>query len=274
MTELRFAFGKNWKSFLKGVSEQAIDESYENLKAMIGREDLEGMTFLDVGSGSGLSSLSAIRLGAYQVVSFDIDQDSVRCTEETRDQFDIPQDHWKILHGSALDESFLAELGQFDFVYSWGVLHHTGDMWQAIANVEQRVGPSGYLYVALYNDQGWASRAWLFIKWLYNRMPTYLRPFVFWPAFLRLWGPTTIKDLAKGKPFHTWRSYAKNRGMSPMTDAVDWVGGYPFEVATPARVTKFISELGYEAINSKTVGRGRACNEFVFRRKTESQDGA
>jgi 2-polyprenyl-6-hydroxyphenyl methylase/3-demethylubiquinone-9 3-methyltransferase len=136
-------------------------------------------------------------------------------------------------------------------------------MWQAVENACVPVGPSGQLFIAIYNDQGRPSHYWTKVKKLYNQLPSGLRFFVLGPAFVRLWGPTFFRDSLHGRPFHTWRTYFLNRGMSPWRDVVDWVGGYPFEVAKPEQVFEFCRDREFKLVTLRTDG-GRGCNEFVF----------
>jgi 2-polyprenyl-6-hydroxyphenyl methylase/3-demethylubiquinone-9 3-methyltransferase len=261
----RFEFGDNWAQFLELIDDDRLQAAEESLRLMLGIDDLRGKRFLDIGSGSGLFSLAARRLGA-RVHSFDFDPQSVACTAELKRRL-FPQDRdWVVERGSVLDQDYLARLGEFDFVYSWGVLHHTGDMWEALQNAAQMVTDGGLLCIAIYNDQGWASKAWLRLKRAYNRLPRKLRWLVLGPAFVRLWGPTTFRDFVRGQPFRTWRAYGKQsmRGMSPWRDVVDWVGGLPFEVAKPEGVFEFIRQRGFSLLRMKTCGGGHGCNEFVF----------
>ena len=146
----RFAFGENWRRFLAILKEKHIQQAEDSLRRMLEISDLRGKTFLDVGCGSGLFSLAARRLGA-RVHSFDYDPESVGCTQELRQRY-FPQDpDWRIEEGSVLNNNYLAGLGHFDVVYSWGVLHHTGAMWRALENVAGSVARGGKLFIAIYN---------------------------------------------------------------------------------------------------------------------------
>src|ERR1041384_7288521 len=174
----RFEFGKNWTKFLELLNDERIAEAESSLREMLECENLNGKSFLDIGSGSGLFSLAARRLGA-RVHSFDYDPQSVACTRELRRRFFPDDAQWQVGAGSALDEQYLRALGLFDVVYSWGVLHHTGAMWQALAHAALPVAPGGRLFIAIYNDVGWRSNLWRAIKRTYNALPPALRlPFV------------------------------------------------------------------------------------------------
>lgn len=260
--ELRFAFGRNWRSFLATLDEHRIDEARRRLSESLSRDDLHGVRALDIGSGSGLSSLVMHQLGA-DVVAFDYDVDSVACTEELRRRYAPDASNWQIMRGSALDPAFVATLGKFDLVYSWGVLHHTSAMWAAIELAVARVAPHGTLLLALYNDQGWRSRVWRQIKHLYcsGTPGRWLVGAAFYPLFslYALW-----QDL---RHFHMLgthaRQYARKRGMSLFHDWRDWLGGYPFEVAKPEDVVRKLTADGFE-LQRQTLTRGLGCNEFVF----------
>lgn len=217
---------------------------------------------LDIGSGSGLSSLAMRRMSA-QVVSFDFDPESVVCTKELRRRYDSDSGSWEVLQGSILDADFVAGLGQFDLVYSWGVLHHTGEMWRAIDLAEQRVAPGGTLLIALYNDQGWRSNAWRWIKRLYcsGWLGSATVGAVFYPLFFAY---SLLSDLVAWKLPGTYvREYIGRRGMSIFHDWRDWLGGYPFEAAAPAVVKARICEAGF-TLKREGLTSGWGCNEFVF----------
>lgn len=259
----RFEFGKNWAAFLQVLDEDRIQTAVRALQDMLGVSDLRGKSFLDIGSGSGLSSLAARRLGA-RVHSFDYDPMSEACTRELKRRYFNDDPKWTVEPGSVLDPGYLAQLGTFDIVYSWGVLHHTGGMWDALANVAPLVADDGVLFIALYNDQGTASRRWLAVKRLYNRLPGPLRPLLSSAVCCQLWWRRVIKDFFRGQPFHSWREVKKSRGMSAWTDVVDWVGGYPFEVSKPEQIFDFYRDRGFQLARLKTEGGSLGCNEFVF----------
>jgi len=259
----RFKFGNNWKQYLKLLNQQKINFSKECLLGFLDEKTLKGKKFLDVGSGSGLSSLVAKIAGA-EVYSFDYDEESVACSQYLKHKYFPDDPKWKIAQGSALDSKYLASLGKFDIVYSWGVLHHTGEMDQALELIEQNVAENGKLFISLYNDQGLTSKFWIAIKKAYVNSPYLIQQIILFLCYLRLWGPTTIKDFIKFRPFYTWKNYSQNRGMSPQQDVKDWVGGYPFEVSKPEKIIHFFIKKGYNLQKLKTCGGGKGCNEFLF----------
>jgi len=260
---LRFNFGKNWRNYLKNLDKHKIEQAENSLQAMLRVRNLEGRTFLDAGSGSGLFSLAARQLGA-KVTSFDYDPLSVECTESLKETHRKNDTAWTVTRGDVLDADWLASLGTFDVVYSWGVLHHTGDMRRALDNACARVKDNGFLFIALYNDQGAQSSLWKAVKYSYNRLPQAARSLLLWPAMARIWGPTIIKDALILEPLRTWNNYSRERGMSPWHDVLDWVGGYPFEVANVDEVIRLMDRKGFALSNLKTVFGGHGCNEYVF----------
>jgi 2-polyprenyl-3-methyl-5-hydroxy-6-metoxy-1,4-benzoquinol methylase len=252
----RFDFGNNWNRFLKMLDDDRIQEAEKSLKHMLEMENLNGKCFLDIGSGSGLFSLAARRLGA-KVHSFDYDPVSVECTAELKRRY-FPNDvHWKIEEGNALDVSFLNSLGQFDIVYAWGVLHHTGAMWQALEDIVPLVSEGGKLFISIYNDQGVLSLFWKALKRFYNQSSRPIRGLILlwvWALLETRSALIRLVRLQNPLPFKYWKEKKKSRGMSVWHDLVDWVGGYPFEVAKPEEIFDFCWKKGFQLVKLKTCG--------------------
>lgn len=267
----RFEFGQNWTRFLSVLTDERVREAEASLKDLLEVSDLVGRSFLDVGSGSGLFSLAARRLGA-RVHSFDYDPQSVACTAELKRRYFPDDESWTVERGSALDEDYVRGLGRFDVVYSWGVLHHTGRMWEALDNARLPVADGGLLSIAIYNDTGSQSARWKWIKRKYNELPRPLRT----PFALLAIAPDEAKaalgSLLKLKPgdyVRSWTRYDSKRGMSRWHDIIDWVGGHPYEAAKPDEIFEFYRKRGFTLRRLNCLG-GLGCNEFVFIKESEA----
>ncbi|MFZ1699219.1 MAG: class I SAM-dependent methyltransferase [Pyrinomonadaceae bacterium] len=262
----RFEFGKNWAAFLAVLDNDRIAKAEDSLREMLECDDLNGKTFLDIGSGSGLFSLAARRLGA-RVHSFDFDSNSFACTQELRNRYFPNDPNWRVEQGSALDAEYIRSLGKFDMVYSWGVLHHTGEMWCALENAVIPTTDGGKLFIAIYNDTGSQARRWHWIKKTYCRLPRLLKmPFAI-AAILPDEVRQFIHSLFALKPMNyvrSWTRYKNGRGMNRWHDIIDWVGGFPYEVATVDEIFDFYSAKGFTLKKVKSGGVGLGCNEFVF----------
>ena len=260
----RFAFGRNWQRFIDSVDDARIAEAESSLCQMLEMQTLARLRFLDIGSGSGLFSLAARRLGA-TVHSIDYDSDSVACTKELRQRYGQDDPDWAVAHGDALDRAAIGALGSFDIVYAWGVLHHTGAMWRALENAASAVAPGGQLFIALYNDQGWLSRYWHAVKRVYYSGPVGRMAMVVLHAPYLIGLRWLIRSL---------RSRGRlPRGMSLWRDMIDWLGGLPFEVARPGDVVARLEHDGFCAEHVVTCGRRHGCNQFVLRRNAAIETG-
>lgn len=263
----RFAFGKNWRSFLSVLNDSRIEQAQASLLNMLEFSDFKGMSFLDLGCGSGLFSLAARNLGA-DVTSFDYDSDAVSCARHLRQRFYPEGIGWHISQGSVLDRHFMNELPLFDVVYSWGVLHHTGDMWRAIESACSKVKPHGKLFLSIYNRL--PDRA-------HKRICKMKRSYVnAWPIQKRiilachgsrLLAAEMGSSVLQGKhPFATINAYnGDSRGMSFWHDIVDWIGGYPYEAARPEEIFDYCLKQGFQLMRL-TTNPGHGCNQFIFQR--------
>lgn len=255
----RFEFGSNWKAFLSHINEDRIRAAEQSIAELLGVGALTHAHAVDIGSGSGLSSLAFRRMGA-KVLSFDYDPKSVACTRELKARYFPNDPNWQVTEGSILDRDFVEILGTFDLVYSWGVLHHTGSMWLAIERATQLVKPNGKLFIALYNDQGAKSRFWRHVKRAYcsGVVGKAIVTACFFPYFFTV---TLLASLRRRE--NLFATYKSKRGMSIVHDWHDWLGGYPFEVAKVEDVFKFLTNKGFSLSNIST-NSGFGCNQFVF----------
>ena len=260
-----FAFGENWQNFLRILSDEHILEAERALSAFLNNHNLNGKLFLDIGSGSGLHSLAARRLGA-AVCSFDHDAQSVACTEELKRRYFLNDKQWTIQQGSILDDGFIDQLGEFDICYAWGVLHHTGALWQALDRAQRPVRQGGLLFVAIYNDQGFISLIWRTVKRFYcsGRLGRAMMSLIFYPIFFL--SGLVIDLVHLRNPVIRYREHKKYRGMSLVHDWRDWLGGYPFEPARPETIISFYKNLGFELVRFEPTGHGFGNNQFLFQR--------
>lgn len=263
--EFRFAIGENWLDYAAKIDEPRIAQAIADLQRLSGRERFDNLSFLDIGCGSGLHALAAIRMGAARVVGVDIDADSVAASRATFARF-APEANARFDVVSVFDMT-PATHGGFDVVYSWGVLHHTGDMYRALTVAAGLVQPGGKFLVALYRRTPFCSM-WRSIKRWYSRATprnqAYARS-----IYIRL---HRILLALRGRSLDDLiRDYGKRRGMDYYNDVHDWMGGYPYESISPEACRAFFASLGFglEREFVMPLGRlpglvGSVCDEFVF----------
>jgi SAM-dependent methyltransferase len=262
--KVTFSFGKNWEQFSRtNFSEERIEIARQHLLNFLDMRDLAGKYFLDIGCGSGIHSLAAFKSSAQRIASFDVDPYSVATTQKIHEMYGSPA-NWQIAQGSILEDTFLRTVEPADIVYSWGVLHHTGNVWQAIRNAATFLKPGSIFYIAIY-DKTPDTPYWIDIKKKYNRstgLGKKLMEFSYvWRAFFKTASLSRVKQ-----SFNYIKNYKKSRGMEFWTDVKDWLGGWPYEPATQEEICSFCEEtLGLERIKVKT---GEANIEYLFKKKT------
>lgn len=263
-----FAFGKNWIDYAQKIDETKIAQAIIDLQRLSGRDRMDGLSFLDIGCGSGLHSLAATRLGARSVVGVDIDADSITASRSTLERF-APDAIARFEQVSVFDMN-AETYGGFNLVYSWGVLHHTGDMYRALTVAASLVQPGGTLMVALYRKTV-LCRFWRMIKhWYSSAAPGTQRN----ARQIYVWLVRLAFKL-KGRNFLAYVSnYGKNRGMDYYNDVHDWMGGFPYESIKPTQCHDFFTKLGFQVErefvrepNRLPLGLlGSGCDEYTFTR--------
>jgi predicted RNA methylase len=260
--ESHFSFGENWEQYAQKIDEKRIQEAEESLIRLIGRNAIQGHTFLDLGCGSGLFSLAALRLGCKRLVAVDLDPTCVRTTRALLQAYS-ERSEWEC-HQQSVFELSPTTIGTFDVVYSWGVLHHTGAMREAIATASTLVSPGGLLVIALYGKTVFC-RFWRIEKRIYSRASQSVQRSIraaYMSAF-------RLRLAIRGENIHAHReNYHQQRGMDMDHDAHDWLGGYPYESIAPREVISYLNNLGFASVRSfvyPCIGlMGNGCDEYCF----------
>jgi SAM-dependent methyltransferase len=261
--ESHFSFGENWAQYAQKIDERRIEEAEKSLIRLLGRESIEGRTFLDIGCGSGLFSLAAVRLGCKRLLAVDLDPNSVETTRKTLERHAPSGANWDCKRISVFDLDPV-HVGTFDIVYSWGVLHHTGAMYKAIEKAPTVVAPHGTLALALYGKTPFCG-LWRIEKRIYSRSPKWVQR-----AIERVYYVAVSARLAlKGESLKKRReTYFQQRGMDMYIDTRDWLGGYPYESISPNQAMTYMNKLGFEPVRSfvtPCIGLlGAGCDEYSF----------
>ncbi|AZO31849.1 MULTISPECIES: class I SAM-dependent methyltransferase [unclassified Mesorhizobium] len=258
----RYDFGRNWSDLATRFENEHLDRACEDLRRLVG--DVAGKTFLDIGCGSGLHSAAALRLGAARVRALDYDTDCVETTRAVLSRF-APEAEWSVERADILDNGSLPS-GTFDIVYSWGVLHHTGDMWAAIRNAADLVGRGGRFGIAIYLKTP-LCRLWTVEKRLYSSHRC-LRPpakALFVSAYM------LARTLRHRDPIAFVKNYRTHRGMEFLADVDDWLGGYPYQSTSAEELETTVEKLGFRTKRRFNVTPGiglfgAGCGEWCFER--------
>jgi 2-polyprenyl-3-methyl-5-hydroxy-6-metoxy-1,4-benzoquinol methylase len=235
-----FSFGFNWIDYAKNrLNEAIISQHLSDLAQIYNEIDNRG-ALLDLGSGSGLSSLCFLRLGFNSVTSVDLDPYSIEAGEATMERFGEPyRGRWNTHQANILDPLFVAaNSNKYDVVYSWGVLHHTGDMWQAIRNAASLVANKGIFHITLYRSGGMYTQH-LRMKFAFLMSDREGKKRILFD-YLNLIEKTVNHSVFLPKD---------HRGMNHFNDALDWLGGVPYEVADPDVLQSYLFSLGFQRIH-------------------------
>jgi SAM-dependent methyltransferase len=262
-----FDFGKNWASYAELLDQGRIDEAIRGLERLCAGR-IDGKSFLDIGCGSGLHSLSAAKLGASKILGVDLDADSVGTTRAVMAQH-ARNATWEAREASVFDLS-AAELGQFDVVYSWGVLHHTGDMYRAIKCASAMTKPGGQFIFALYRKTRWCE-FWKSEKRWYAKTSSASQRRA-QAVYLGLFRTALA---LQGRSYRRYLdSYQSNRGMNFAHDVHDWLGGWPYESIAPSDVDSLMNGIGFVRLRQFLITEkpvpvgvfGSGCDEYVYQR--------
>ena len=253
------------------VSERSVDSAEVNLRRLLPElvswRGPEAPRFLDIGCGSGLHAVAAARLGA-SVTAIDIDETSVATTQAMVARLGVA-DKVSVRQASILTND-LSVQGGYDIVYSWGVLHHTGRVWEAIARSVDLLAPGkeARIALALYRptrlDAFWKWEKRSYVRGGPVRRKSYeLTAMAMWDV-MRLMRGTTPRAYR--------RDYWHSRGMSFHHDLKDWLGGYPYESVSRSDLDAYLSRRGLQLSREFVADGGRVtsgiggsgCDEFVY----------
>jgi SAM-dependent methyltransferase len=257
-----FSFGANWRRYAESITDEQIQQARRSLVESFAHHGVAEHDFLDIGSGSGLFSYCAFLERARSILSVDVDPNSIATTEGFVERAGAPAS-WKVQQGSILDDGFRRTIPLADRVYSWGVLHHTGAMWEAVAAALELVAPNGLFCLALYTRPRFLP-VHMALKRTYNRLPGMVRP--------ALTGGVACAKLGKRvfvhrqNPLSYVRGYGRsNRGMSFWRDIEDWLGGLPFEFTSTDEVTRFVERRGFAV--ERVIQRAPGANDELLLRR-------
>jgi hypothetical protein len=268
MAESRhFAFGKNWNDYSQTINNGMISEATQNLNRLLGNMDLTNVKVLDIGSGSGIHDVAFLRMGCESLVAFDFDLDSVKTTEKIIKQ-NYTGSNYQVYRDDILSLKYIP-IAKYGLVYSWGVLHHTGNLEEAIRNSCGLVDVGGYFAVAVYRKTRLCN-FWRIEKRFYSQAPRWIQ-LLFEALYVSVFAIKFTMIDRRSNFFQYVSRYEQSRGMKWIYDVRDWLGGYPYESISAQDLIDKFSELGFtleiEFSSDPGLGLlGSGCDEFLFRK--------
>lgn len=151
IAETRESFEYQWKNLTEGMhllSDRSFQENAVSLLEQytgLSRDWFNNKKVLDAGCGNGRWSWALCASGAH-VTAVDVSPSGVEQAREVCRAFP---------NFTARQHNLLEKLGmqsQFDLVFSYGVVHHTGNTWLAVQNLAECVRPGGYLFMMIYGE--------------------------------------------------------------------------------------------------------------------------
>ena len=269
MSNSNFKFGKNWKEYLEKTNDQNILYASRDLETILGTNNIKNKSFLDIGCGSGIHSLSALTLGAKYVESFDLDPINIKNTQNFIEKW-WEEKNYDIYQNNILDNN--VQNKKFDIIYSWGVLHHTGNLELAIKNSLKYCKSGSILFLALY-EKTYYCEIWKKIKKFYNSSNKFTKFSILYSYIIF---KIIVLILLFKNPYKHIRDYQnneQNRGMLFFNDQVDWVGGYPYESITKKELETIVGEdFSLRFYNKSKTGilrslLGNGCSIYTFEKQ-------
>ncbi len=115
-------------------------------------ERWQGKRVLEVGCGIGTDSVNFARAGA-ELTAVDLSSESLRIAQQRAEMLDVA-DRIQFVHANA-EELTSAVSGEYDLIYSFGVIHHTPRPERALAEMRALAAPAGMLRVMVYHRFSW-----------------------------------------------------------------------------------------------------------------------
>ena len=274
MSNQRFSFGSNWNEFIdNSITNKSFDRKLKyciNHLSNTFSKSIDKKIFIDIGCGSGLFSLAAIKLNASKVLSFDFDLNSVNTTNKLLSLKGVDKEKANSLQHDIRNEIILSNYLNAEqskkiqkFIYCAGVVHHTGNVYLSMDNVSKLANnKNDEIFISIYNKIPVLTFLWWLEKKIYINVGIWRRLALF--IWLFAWSSYWILKLQN--PIKNIQRYGDNdRGMSFLTDAKDWLGGYPYEPLYKEDVIAFFKKRNFELINFNRGGNW-GLNDYLFKK--------
>jgi SAM-dependent methyltransferase len=106
---------------------------------------------LEIGCGVGTDGARFAEAGA-DYVGIDLTDSAIALAQQRFALFDLPG-QFKV--ANAADPQVYQDLGQFDLVYAWGVIHHWPELDLLLQNIHRCLKPNGIFIFLVYAKNSW-----------------------------------------------------------------------------------------------------------------------